>query len=145
MSPTCQLLILDNHEFHLSISAISVTKENGILLLTLPPHTSHNLEPLDCTVFGPYETYYSACLNDWMLSNPRKPVAMCSVAGTIGKIFSKEFTEHNTEKRFHVTGMYPLNENIFGEDKFLSSYVTDRPCSRVIELSHCTFRFQRQQ
>jgi hypothetical protein len=29
--------------------------------------------------------------------------------------------------------MYPLNENIFGEDEFLSSYVTDRPYSRVIE------------
>jgi len=110
-----------------------VAKENGILLLTLPPHTSRKLEPLDCTVFGPYETYYNACLNDWMLSNPGKPVAMYSVAGIIGKIFSKEFTEPNTEKRFHITGMYPLNENIFGEDEFLSSYVTDRHCSRVIE------------
>jgi hypothetical protein len=32
-----------------------------------------------------------------------------------------------------VTGIHPLNENIFGEDKFLSSYVTDRPCSQVSE------------
>ena len=133
MSPTCQSLILDNHESHLSIPAINVAKENGILLLTLPPHTSHKLEPLDCTVFSPYKTYYSACLNDWMLSNPSKPGAMYSVAGVIGKIFSKEFTKHSTEKRFHVTGMYPLNENIFSEDEFLFFYVTDRPFSRVIE------------
>jgi hypothetical protein len=68
-----------------------------------------------------------------MLSNPGKPVAMYSVTGIIEKIFSKEFTIHSIEKRFHVTGMYPLNENIFGEDEFLSSYVTDRPYSRVIE------------
>jgi hypothetical protein len=68
-----------------------------------------------------------------VLSNPGKPVAMYSVAGIIGKIFSKEFTKHNIEKRFRVTGMYPLNENIFGEDEFLSSYVTERPYSRVVE------------
>jgi hypothetical protein len=39
------LLILDNHASHLLIPAINVAKENGILLLTLPPHTSHKLEP----------------------------------------------------------------------------------------------------
>jgi hypothetical protein len=38
-----------------------------------------------------------------MLSNPGKPVAMYSVAGIIGKIFSMEFTKHGIEKRFHVT------------------------------------------
>jgi hypothetical protein len=32
-----------------------------------------------------------------------------------------------------VTGTHPLNENIFGGDKFLSSYVTDRPYSQVSE------------
>jgi len=115
MSPTCQSLILDNPESYLLIPAISAAKENGILLLTLPPNTSHEFELLDCTVFGLHETYCNACLNDWMLSDPGKPVAMYSVADIIGKIFSKEFTEHNTEKRFHVTGMYLLNENIFGE------------------------------
>jgi hypothetical protein len=59
------LLILDNHESHLSIPAINVAKENRILLLTLPPHTSCKLEPLDCAVFGPYKTYYNACLK-WL-------------------------------------------------------------------------------
>lgn len=39
------LLILDNHASHSSIPAINVAKENGILLPTLPPHTSDKLEP----------------------------------------------------------------------------------------------------
>jgi hypothetical protein len=30
-----------------------------------------------------------------------------SVAGIIGKSFSKAFTKHNTEKGFNVTEMYP--------------------------------------
>jgi hypothetical protein len=32
-----------------------------------------------------------------------------------------------------VIGIHPFHENIFGEDKFLSSYVTDRPYSQVSE------------
>uniref|UniRef100_A0A1B0CX45 HTH CENPB-type domain-containing protein n=1 Tax=Lutzomyia longipalpis TaxID=7200 RepID=A0A1B0CX45_LUTLO len=39
------LLILDNHDSHLDIDGIN----NGIALLTIPPHTSHRLQPLDCT------------------------------------------------------------------------------------------------
>jgi hypothetical protein len=30
--------------------------------------------------------HYNACLNDWMLSNPGKPVTIYSGAGIIGKI-----------------------------------------------------------
>jgi hypothetical protein len=32
-----------------------------------------------------------------------------------------------------VTGIYPLNANVFGEDKFLSSFVTDRTYSQLTE------------
>jgi len=39
-----------------------------------------------------------------------------SAAGTIPKSFSKEFTKHNIKKRFHLTGIYPLNENILNVD-----------------------------
>jgi hypothetical protein len=38
------LLILDNHESHLSVTAINVAKENGIVMLALPPkhHVSYS-------------------------------------------------------------------------------------------------------
>jgi hypothetical protein len=68
-----------------------------------------------------------------MLSNPGKPVTIYNVAGIIGKAFGKAFTKRNIEKGFNVTGIHPLNENIFDEDEFLSSYVTDRPYSQVSE------------
>jgi len=68
-----------------------------------------------------------------MLSNLGKPVTMYSVAGIIKKSFTKAFTKHNYEKQFLVTEIYPLNENICGEDEFVSSCVTDRPYSQVTE------------
>lgn len=43
---------MDNHETHVSIQAITKAKENGIVLLTIPPHTSHKLQPLDMGVLA---------------------------------------------------------------------------------------------
>ena len=61
------LLILDNHQSHTSIEAITFAKENGIVLLTIPPHTSNELQPLDSTVFGSFKTFVSQGINNWML------------------------------------------------------------------------------
>ena len=37
------LLILDNHESHLSIEVMEFAKENGVIMLSFHPHTSHKL------------------------------------------------------------------------------------------------------
>jgi len=37
------LLLMDNHESHISIQAIELAKENDVVLLTFPPHCSHKL------------------------------------------------------------------------------------------------------
>ena len=39
------LVIMDNHDSHVTLEAIDLAKKNGIVLLTLPPHTSHRLQP----------------------------------------------------------------------------------------------------
>ena len=41
------LLILDNHKSHISLVAVDKCRELGIVLLTISPHTSHHLQPLD--------------------------------------------------------------------------------------------------
>ena len=45
------LLILDYHGSHISIQAGQKAKVNGIILLTIPSHTSHRLQPLDKSVY----------------------------------------------------------------------------------------------
>lgn len=39
-----KLLILDNYESHCQYEAVTLAKNNGIILLTLPPHTRHKLQ-----------------------------------------------------------------------------------------------------
>ena len=41
------VLLLDNHDSHLSILALDYYKQNGVTVLSFPPHCSHKLKPLD--------------------------------------------------------------------------------------------------
>lgn len=121
------LLILDNHESHISVDALNLAKQSGIIMLTFPPHTSHKLQPLDRTVFGPLKKYYNTACNEWLLSHPGKMLSLYDVAECVGKAYPSAFTSKNILSGFAVSGIYPFNRNVFRDDEFLSSFVSDRP------------------
>ncbi|GFO19236.1 LOW QUALITY PROTEIN: tigger transposable element-derived protein 6 [Plakobranchus ocellatus] len=64
------LVILDNHESHISIEAVDYCRDNGIVLLSLPPHCSHKMQPLDRTIFGPLKMQYNKAINSWIYNHP---------------------------------------------------------------------------
>lgn len=132
------LLIYDNHESHISLNVINKAKESGLYLLTIPPHTSHKLQPLDRSVFGPFKNYYYKAMSEWMCNpgNAGKPVTIYDVAEIAGKAYELSFTPKNILSGFKIAGIIPLNENIFEESEFLSSYVTDRPMTTNDNDSH---------
>ena len=47
------LLVLDNHESHISLDCYLLCCRNRIVLLPFPPHTSDRMQPLDLTHIGP--------------------------------------------------------------------------------------------
>nr|XP_047122952.1 MFS-type transporter clz9-like [Hydra vulgaris] len=65
------LLLLDNHENHVSIVCLDLVKENSQTMLSFPPHCSHKLQPLDWSVYWPLKRYYNAACDNWIVSNPR--------------------------------------------------------------------------
>ena len=46
------LLLLDGHSSHFEPETIRIAKEENIIIFSLPHHTTHELQPLDCTLFG---------------------------------------------------------------------------------------------
>lgn len=121
------LIIMDNHDSHISIDSLSYAKTNGIHLLTIPPHTSHKLQPLDRTVYGPLKTLYNRACDDWMSQHAGKTLTIYEIAECFGKVFPQAFTAKNILSGFRTTGIFPMNSEIFTDEDFLSSYVTDRP------------------
>ena len=81
------LLLLDNHESHVSIEATDFCRDNGIILLTFPPHCSHRLQPLDGTVFGPFKTFYYKSCNEWMYNHPSQRLEQPRCGWNRGKSF----------------------------------------------------------
>ena len=47
------LLLLDGHSSHYNLEAITLARENDVIIFTLVPHTTHEMQPLDTAVFGP--------------------------------------------------------------------------------------------
>ncbi len=53
------ILIMDQHETHVSKDVIMFCRENKVEILCLPAHTTHILQPLDIAVFNPLKTAFS--------------------------------------------------------------------------------------
>jgi len=121
------LLLLDNHDSHISIDVVDLCRDNGIVLLTLPPHCSHKLQPLDRTTFGAFKRYYNAACNSEMLANPGQTITIYKIAKLAGVAFPKAFTPITIKSGFRVSGCFPIDRDVFSDDEFLTSYVTDRP------------------
>jgi DDE superfamily endonuclease len=49
------LLVLDGHGSHETSEIIRLAELHNIVILCLPPHTTHKLQPLDVGVFGPFQ------------------------------------------------------------------------------------------
>ena len=121
------LLILDNHDSHLSIEALNFCKESGIILLSLPPHTSHKLQPLDRGVYGPFKKAVNSVCDSWMLNNPGQTMTIYHIPGIVREALPLAITPKNIMSGFSCTGIVPFNRNIFDEMEFAPSLATDRP------------------
>jgi DDE superfamily endonuclease/Tc5 transposase DNA-binding domain len=70
-----RLLICDGHDSHISGNFITYCMKENILVLILPPHTSHMLQPLDVAIFGPLKKGLTRALSPYheaQLSNIQK-------------------------------------------------------------------------
>ncbi|KAM3606707.1 uncharacterized protein V6R79_021771 [Siganus canaliculatus] len=121
------LLLLDNHSSHTSVKAVSYCKENGIILLTFPPHCSHKLQPLDRGVYGPFKKLINTASDAWMRMNPAKTMSIYNIPSLVTTAFPLSATPKNIQAGFRCTGIWPFNPDIFQECDYASSQVTDRP------------------
>ncbi|XP_023312440.1 uncharacterized protein LOC111692606, partial [Anoplophora glabripennis] len=127
------LLVLDNHSSHLNVETLNLAKENGVVMLSFPPHCSHKLQPLDVSVFGPFKKYCAAAQDAWLRNNPGKTLTIYDIPKIVADSLPVAQTSINIVNGFRKTGIFPYNANIFGEDEFSPSFVTDRPEQETIE------------
>ena len=50
------LLLMDGHSSHYCPDTINLASKSGVILFTLPPNTTHIMQPLDKGCFGPLKS-----------------------------------------------------------------------------------------
>lgn len=119
------LLLLNNQEFYLSIEGLEFCKEHFITLLSLPPYTTHKLQPLDRSVFGPLKKAINTHCDLWITNNPGKKMSVQNIPTIINSALPLAATSTNIKEGFSCTGISPLNPDVFQDNDF--SQVTDCP------------------
>lgn len=102
-------------------------RDNGIVILSFHPHTTHRMQPLDIGVFSPFKTYLKVSFDNFLTTYPGKVVNIYNVAGLLRDPYLKAFTPQNIQNSFMTPGIWPLNQLAFTDEDFLPSYATDRP------------------
>lgn len=120
------LLIMDNAECHMNIHAVEYAIRHGIVIVTLPPHTTAKLQPLDVSVFGPFKSVLRSIQDDFKLSNPHVPITEHMLPEMACKAWDKVCNVTNIANGFRATGIFPVNRNIFPDDAFAGAEVTEQ-------------------
>jgi len=126
-SPTNKaLLIVDGHSSHKSLAAIDMARNHGISMVCLPPHTTHRMQPLDLTFFGPLKKNYNKECDKWMTSNPGRRITTFDQAALFGAAYVKSVSMEKAVKGFESPGLWPFDPDRIPEEEFLPSMVTDQ-------------------
>lgn len=121
-----QVLILDSHHSHETLSLLEEAAKNEIHVLAIPPHTTHYLCPLDRCVFGPFMKEYNKVCTEYMSAKPDNMINKESVPALISNAYSKAFTRTNIVSGFEATGIFHWNPLAIPKDAFMPSAAFDK-------------------
>ena len=117
------LLLLDNHESHKYYPALDYASKNNIVILSLAPHTTHKMQPIDVAVYGPLKRYFEREVNAFQKSHPGRIINQYDVARLLSPAFLKCAVAINAVHGFEKPGIWPVNKYAFGEEDYEPSAV----------------------
>ncbi|KAI1004552.1 hypothetical protein K3495_g3665 [Podosphaera aphanis] len=105
-----RLLIVDGHGSHETTEFMFMCFQNNVKLLFLPSHTSHVLQSLDQSVFGPLKTAYRKQLGLVAEWNAGTVIGKRNSITCYSKARQVVLTSKNIISGWKWTGLWPVNE-----------------------------------
>ncbi len=87
------LLVLDGHGSHVTLKVVSQAQEMGLDMITLPSHTSRDLEPLDVSCFKPFKTTFRKVRDVAMFRNNHMELYKITLDGWVNKVMEQSLTK----------------------------------------------------
>ena len=120
------LLILDNHGSHTAIEVIKRARALNVDMVSIPPHSSHKVQPLDKTFFGPVKAAYRKQQDNYLVSNPGKRITQYEVAELMAPAYLAHANIAKAVNGFRSCGIVLLNRDIFSDTDFAAANFTER-------------------
>jgi DDE superfamily endonuclease len=122
VKPTQQkpvVLVLDGHTSHTKcIEALDMARANGVILIQLPAHCTHRMQPLDVGFFYPLGKAYATEVTKWQNSNPGIPFTTRQFCGVFSKAYEAKANIEVARKAFETSGIWPVNREVFSSTDF---------------------------
>ncbi|KAK9528062.1 hypothetical protein VZT92_014560 [Zoarces viviparus] len=103
------LLIMDGHQSHLDPELVRAAQREGVILLFLPPHTSHILQPLDVSLFGPLTADFSGVTGDLSAVSHSFLVSKKEFSRVLRDSYQRVKDWRLVVAGFRRCGLYPLD------------------------------------
>ena len=103
------LLLLDGHSSHFEPNTIQFAKDNDVIILCLPPHTTHECQPLDCSLFGPLKQHWREACHRFYQANPGKVISKLNFCSVFKNSWLTAVTPANICGGFKKAGVFPFN------------------------------------
>lgn len=121
------LLLMDNHSTHSTLRSYHYCRDNGIKVVSVPPHTSHRLQPLDVGFFGPLKSAYNQECDRYIKARKHEKILQTDIAELFKTAFNKVAAVEKGVKAFETTGIYPFNRSVFSDEEFSTLLVDPAP------------------
>lgn len=120
------LLIFDGASSHLDYTIVEEAEKHDIVLYCLPSNTTHWLQPMDKSVFSPFEEYWDQEVLNFWVNKPNRRIDKAIFGKILSVVWPKAASQSNVMSGFRGTGIYPFNPNVIPEEAFAPSEISRR-------------------
>uniref|UniRef100_A0A4W5MFY0 HTH CENPB-type domain-containing protein n=1 Tax=Hucho hucho TaxID=62062 RepID=A0A4W5MFY0_9TELE len=113
------VLVVDHHKTHVSREVVKFCRENQVEVVCLPANTTHVLQPLDISVFGPLKTVLSRNAARLGLVQGDLVIGKKHFSARLREAYPQAVTKKNIMAGFKKAGIFPLNREAFDSSQLV--------------------------
>ena len=103
------LLLLDGHSTHYQPEVVRLARQNDVIMLCLPPHSTLEAQPLDVAVFGPLKVHWTNVCHNYFQKNPGKVLSKFTFNSLFSQAWMKSVLPESIIHGFKKCGVHPFN------------------------------------
>ena len=130
---------LDGHHSHISLDLIRTARDSNVILLCLPPNTTHLLQPLDVGVFGPLKTAWRSILKRYKLESRGEVASKESFSSLVAQWWDISFEQDHCKGELCRTGLLLFaRKHVIDKTTLLDTAVSRKEAGSTNSMIHST-------